>query len=91
MTASRLGAALLTIVNWSPVRRELAFCGREGSVAAYRIYEMDGAGRFSKAEWIEAGTDEAALATARARTRSEAFEVWQGGRLVGKSEGRKGS
>ena len=84
MTASRLGAALLTIVNWSPVRGALAFCGREGSVAAYRIYEMDG-------EWIEAGTDEAALATARARTRSEAFEVWQGGRLVGKSEGRKGS
>ena len=55
---------------------------------AYRVYEKDGAGRFSKADWIEAETDQAALAAAKARARSQTYEVWQGSRLVGKSEGK---
>jgi len=53
---------------------------------AYRIYQVDGDGRFSNAEWIEAGDDEAALHAAKARFAARAFELWQGGRLVARIE-----
>jgi len=54
-------------------------------VSAYRVYRMDGAGRISKAEWIDAESDEIALESTLARLGSTPFELWQGGRLVAKS------
>lgn len=51
-------------------------------MAAYRIYHIDGAGRFSTGDWIQAEDDAAALKVAAKRGRS--VEVWQGGRLVGR-------
>ena len=54
-------------------------------MAAYRLYEMDGAGRFSTADWIEAEDDERAIATVTSKMALAPFELWQGNRLVARS------
>ena len=56
-------------------------------MSAYRLYYIDGGGRFSAAEWIEAPDDEAAIEAARALNNSIACELWQGQRFVGRVEG----
>jgi hypothetical protein len=49
----------------------------------YRLYCLDGAGRISLADWIEAETDEEAIETARNMQRgARKCEVWQRRRLV---------
>lgn len=53
---------------------------------AYRIYQMDGDGRFSTADWIEAENDELALVAARSAMATRAFELWRGDRLVARQE-----
>ncbi len=53
-------------------------------MSAYRLYHIDGAGRFSAAEWIEADSDEAALDAARALGKSITGELWQGQRFIGR-------
>ncbi len=68
--------------------------GRRGvsRVSAYRLYHIDGGGRFSAAEWIEADSDEAALEAARSLGKSISCELWQGQRFVGRIDsGPKGS
>ena len=55
-------------------------------MSAYRLYHIDGGGRFSAAEWIEAADDEAAISAARALNKSIACELWQGQRFVGRVE-----
>ena len=55
-------------------------------MAAYRLYHIDGGGRFSAAEWLEAADDAAAIAAARALNKSIACELWQGQRFVGRVE-----
>jgi hypothetical protein len=52
-------------------------------MADYRIYCLDGAGQIGLADWIEADTDEAAIAEAR-RLKPEAniCEIWHKDRLV---------
>jgi hypothetical protein len=52
------------------------------------LYHIDGSGRFSAAEWIEAEDDDAAVAAARALNKSIACELWQGQRFVGRVEDR---
>ena len=49
---------------------------------AYRIYQIDGDGRFSAAEWIQADDDQRALDAARVAMEARPFELWQGNRLV---------
>jgi hypothetical protein len=51
---------------------------------AYRLYRLDGAGNFTSAEWFEAEADEAALSHAQGQTDGR-FELWDRGRLVGRS------
>jgi hypothetical protein len=52
-------------------------------VPAYRIYKLDGDGRFATAEWVEADDDDAALDAARSSAMQVSrFELWQGNRLV---------
>lgn len=46
------------------------------------MYQIDGDGRFSTAEWIEADDDDTALNAARALRPSGAYELWQRDRLV---------
>ena len=49
----------------------------------YRLYCLDGAGRISLAEWIDAADDQAAIAKARElHGAALKCEIWQGQRLV---------
>jgi hypothetical protein len=48
----------------------------------YRIYHLDGTGRVTAAEWLEAAGDEAAIDATRGENASVQCEVWQGRRLV---------
>lgn len=48
----------------------------------YRLYRLDGAGKITSAEWIEAPDDEAARSEARGRATSGSFELWDKNRLV---------
>ncbi len=50
---------------------------------AYRLYDLDGAGQFSAAEWMEAEDDESALDAARALAKSCRCEVWRGPTFIG--------
>lgn len=52
---------------------------------AYRLYRLDGGGRFETADWIEAASDEAATDLARSLCAERAFELWHGDRLVTRS------
>ena len=49
-------------------------------MTAYRLYHLDGSGRVSTAEWIDADSDDAAIAACRALRRP--VELWQRNRLV---------
>jgi hypothetical protein len=51
----------------------------------YRLYRLDGAGKITGAEWIDADSDELALAQAKERD-SDRFELWERERLVGRNE-----
>jgi len=48
----------------------------------YRLYRLDGAGKISSAEWIEAESDGDAQREARALTDQSSFELWAKNRLV---------
>ena len=51
----------------------------------YRVYCLDGASRFLRAEWIKAATDEDALEQARGSMGDCMIaEVWQRDRRVGR-------
>ena len=52
-------------------------------MASYRVYSLDGAGHIGLADWIDAQTDEDAIAQAHWMKRSALrCEVWQSTRLV---------
>ena len=53
-----------------------------GALPNYRLYRLDGAGKITGAEWIDAPDDEEALVEARARTQTGSFELWERNRLV---------
>jgi hypothetical protein len=48
----------------------------------YRLYRLDGAGKITNAEWIEASGDDDACREARSRSDSGSFELWDKNRLV---------
>lgn len=48
----------------------------------YRLYRLDGAGKITNAEWVEAPGDEHACGEARSRCGSGSFELWEKNRLV---------
>jgi hypothetical protein len=51
-------------------------------VPSYRLYRLDGAGKITNAEWIEASEDDEARSEARNRSGSASFELWEKNRLV---------
>jgi hypothetical protein len=54
---------------------------------AYRLYRLDGAGKISSAEWIEAEADEEALRQANAMVDgARNFELWERRRLVARTQ-----
>lgn len=54
----------------------------EFKLPSYRLYRLDGAGRISAAEWIEADDDADARLKAQADSPSGQYELWQRRRLV---------
>jgi hypothetical protein len=48
----------------------------------YRVYCYDGARNIVTADWIEAASDEEAIAEARAKGFGSKCEIWEGSRLV---------
>lgn len=58
-------------------------------MADYRVYSLDGDGRIGLAEWIQAESDEQAIAAASAmRLGALECEIWQKNRLVATIRGR---
>jgi hypothetical protein len=51
------------------------------------LYRLDGAGRISGAEWIEADDDEDARFKARAESPAGQYELWQRRRLIERPAG----
>jgi hypothetical protein len=51
-------------------------------VPNYRLYRLDGAGRISGADWIEAADDAEASQKAREQFRGSRYELWQQHRLI---------
>lgn len=57
-------------------------------MTSYRLYCLDGAGRISLAEWIEAEDDVRAVRLAREmKLGAIRCEVWEGPRLVARLDG----
>jgi hypothetical protein len=52
----------------------------------YRIYCYDGARKIVTADWIEAASDEEAIAKAQAAGFGSRCEIWEGKRLVAQLE-----
>jgi hypothetical protein len=53
-------------------------------MADYRLYCLDGVGKITSAEWIDAKSDDEAIAITRAQKRLVACEIWDHNRLVAK-------
>ena len=51
-------------------------------MAVYKLFCFDGAGKLWVDDWIEAGTDEEAIAAARAVKDAVKCEVWRQNQLV---------
>jgi hypothetical protein len=57
-------------------------------VPTYRLYRLDGAGKISAADWIEAADDDAACRQAETSAGTGGYEIWNRKRLVARSEPR---
>jgi hypothetical protein len=60
------------------------------SVSAYRFYRLDGAGKISNAEWVEATDDSDAIRQVRELKLRTASEIWQGNRRITRVESENG-
>ena len=52
----------------------------------YRVYTLDGVRRIVSADWIDANSDEEAIAIVQATCRGLQCEIWHGERFVAKVE-----
>ena len=57
------------------------------SLLNYRLYQLDGAGSITAAEWLEAADDDEACRKARAQYPSGRYELWERQRIVDCIEG----
>jgi hypothetical protein len=48
----------------------------------YKFYRLDGGGKFAAGEWMDAKSDDEAVAFVRARKLGGHCEIWPGNRLV---------
>jgi hypothetical protein len=51
-------------------------------LGTYRVYRLDGAGKISSAEWIEALDDEDARLKAKDQLDGASYELWDRNRLI---------
>ena len=56
--------------------------GGGAALPTYRLYRLDGAGKITSAEWLDAADDEDAARQARERGDGGTWEVWDRQRLV---------
>jgi hypothetical protein len=49
---------------------------------SYRPYRLDGAGKITTAEWIDAASDKEAVSASEARCSAGKYELWDRRRLV---------
>ena len=49
----------------------------------YRLYRLDGAGKITTGEWIDAADDDEAMRIARESDGHGKFELWERNRFVG--------
>ena len=59
------------------------------SLPTYRFYRLDGAGRISAAEWIDAADDDDARSKAGTQAPSGRYELWERHRMIERA-GRPG-
>ena len=50
----------------------------------YRVYSLDGSGKFLSAEWVDADCDESAIAAVQSSKPGSNCERWDGRRMVAK-------
>ena len=60
----------------------LAAAGGLSRMPDYRLYVLDAAGHIGAAEWIEAKSDDEAIAFARGKKHGRPSELWDRNRLV---------
>ena len=70
---------------------KLVFRGDCSALPTYRLYRLDGAGKIIAAEWVEADTDELAMAAAAkaAPGGGRSYELWDRNRLVARNGTRQ--
>jgi hypothetical protein len=51
----------------------------------YRLYRLDGTGRISAAEWIDAADDDEARLKASGQSGAGRYELWERNRMVERS------
>lgn len=52
------------------------------SSPAYRLYFLDGSGRIASAEWVEAASDDEAMAYVAGKGACPPCELWERNRLI---------
>lgn len=57
----------------------------------YRVYSLDGLRKIVSADWIDAGSDEEAIAAVHASGICTKCEIWHGNRLVAKFDAERRS
>ena len=55
----------------------------------YRVYTLDGVRKIVSAEWVDASSDEEAIARVQATCSGMQCEIWDGHRLVARIEARR--
>lgn len=55
----------------------------------YRVYCLDGVNNIVSGEWVDASTDEEAIAAVREAYPGLACEIWERNRLVAKIEAKR--
>lgn len=50
----------------------------------YRYYRLDGVGHIQGAEWLDAASDEDAIALLKSKHSDGTWELWKGKRLIGR-------
>ena len=62
-----------------------------GGLPNYRLYRLDGAGKITTAEWVEAPHDDGAVRHAQEVATGGVYELWDRNRLVARIEPRDGA
>jgi len=56
--------------------------GARSDCPHYKLYCLGGDGKITRSDWIDAQSDDEAIAIARAMEKSVDCEIWKGNRLV---------